>query len=102
MRCSNWSRGASLLRKPAAPRTRFRWRWWGLLTALPGTALWRRLEHEGRLGALSSGDQFGRPNFEPKMDEETLLRGSLRAFFPERQASHAYSATDVIARLEAH
>jgi radical SAM superfamily enzyme YgiQ (UPF0313 family) len=47
----------------------------GLLTALPGTALWRRLEHEGRLRALSSGDQFGRTNFEPKMDEETLLRG---------------------------
>ncbi len=47
----------------------------GLLTALPGTALWRRLEAEGRLRANASGDQFGRPNFEPSMDEETLLRG---------------------------
>ncbi|MBI4509874.1 MAG: B12-binding domain-containing radical SAM protein [Deltaproteobacteria bacterium] len=47
----------------------------GILTALPGTALWRRLEREGRLRATSSGDQFDRPNFEPKMDEEALLRG---------------------------
>jgi len=47
----------------------------GLLTALPGTALWRRLEREGRLRTGSTGDQFGRPNFEPTMDEEVLLRG---------------------------
>lgn len=47
----------------------------GLLTALPGTALWRRLEKEGRLREVSSGDQFARPNFETTMDEEQLLRG---------------------------
>ncbi|MEW6777632.1 MAG: DUF4070 domain-containing protein [Bdellovibrionota bacterium] len=47
----------------------------GLLTALPGTALWKRLEREGRLRKESSGDQFGRPNFAPAMNEEELLSG---------------------------
>jgi radical SAM superfamily enzyme YgiQ (UPF0313 family) len=47
----------------------------GLLSALPGTALWRRLAGEGRLRGQPSGDQFERPNFEPGMDEEALLRG---------------------------
>jgi hypothetical protein len=47
----------------------------GMLTALPGTALWRRLEAEGRLRRRSNGDQFSRPNFAPMMDERALLRG---------------------------
>jgi radical SAM superfamily enzyme YgiQ (UPF0313 family) len=47
----------------------------GTLTALPGTALWRRLEREGRLRARPTGDQFDRPNFEPAMGEETLVAG---------------------------
>jgi len=47
----------------------------GMLTALPGTALWRRLETEGRLRGRSNGDQFSRPNFVPVMDERALLRG---------------------------
>jgi radical SAM superfamily enzyme YgiQ (UPF0313 family) len=47
----------------------------GVLTALPGTALWRRLEREGRLRDSQVSDQFGRPNFEPGMDEGELLRG---------------------------
>lgn len=47
----------------------------GLLTALPGTALWRRLAKEGRIRETATGDQFGRPNFEPAMDERTLLAG---------------------------
>jgi radical SAM superfamily enzyme YgiQ (UPF0313 family) len=47
----------------------------GLLTALPGTALWRRLERTGRLRRRSGGDQFDRPNFEPAMDEAALLEG---------------------------
>ncbi len=47
----------------------------GLLIALPGTGLWRRLEREGRMREQTTGDQFGRPNFVPAMDEETLLRG---------------------------
>jgi len=50
----------------------------GTLTALPGTALWRRLEGEGRLRARPSGDQFDRPNFEPVMGEELLVAGYAR------------------------
>jgi radical SAM superfamily enzyme YgiQ (UPF0313 family) len=47
----------------------------GVLNAPPGTALWRRLEREGRLRSHGHGDQFDRPNFRPAMDEATLLRG---------------------------
>jgi radical SAM superfamily enzyme YgiQ (UPF0313 family) len=47
----------------------------GLLTALPDTALWRRLAGEGRLRADGDGESFGRPNFSTVMDEETLLAG---------------------------
>jgi radical SAM superfamily enzyme YgiQ (UPF0313 family) len=47
----------------------------GILTALPGTALWRRLSAEGRLRQRSNGDPFSRPNFAPMMDERALLRG---------------------------
>lgn len=47
----------------------------GMLTALPGTALHRRLEREGRLVRHASGDQFGRPNFAPRMGEQALLDG---------------------------
>lgn len=50
----------------------------GLLTALPGTALWRRLEREGRLRAHSDGDAFARPNFVPTMSEEDLVAGYAR------------------------
>jgi len=47
----------------------------GLLTALPGTQLWRRLEREGRLRADASGDQFDRTNFETTMAESELVSG---------------------------
>jgi radical SAM superfamily enzyme YgiQ (UPF0313 family) len=47
----------------------------GLLTALPDTQLWRRLDREGRLRHDSDGEQMTRPNFEPAMDEEALLAG---------------------------
>ena len=47
----------------------------GLLNAPPGTALWRRLEREGRLRSHGCGDQFCRPNFSPVLDEAILLRG---------------------------
>ncbi len=50
----------------------------GMLLALPGTALWRRLEREGRLCAAASGDQFDRPNFAPAMGEATLVSGYRR------------------------
>lgn len=47
----------------------------GILTALPGTALWRRLDREGRLRASTNGDQFDRPNFRTTMGEEALVAG---------------------------
>jgi radical SAM superfamily enzyme YgiQ (UPF0313 family) len=47
----------------------------GILTALPGTALWRRLEREGRLRATATGDQFDRTNFETTMPEAELVGG---------------------------
>ena len=47
----------------------------GLMIALPETALWRRLAREGRLREPTDGDQFGRPNFDPRMDEDALLTG---------------------------
>lgn len=50
----------------------------GVLIALPGTALWRRLEAEGRLRGHTLGDQFGRANFVPTMDERMLLAGYRR------------------------
>jgi radical SAM superfamily enzyme YgiQ (UPF0313 family) len=50
----------------------------GLLTALPGTQLWRRLEQEGRLRRDPPGDSFERPNFVPALDERTLLAGYRR------------------------
>src|SRR5512142_745316 len=56
----------------------------GLLTALPGTQLWRRLEREGRLRADASGDPFDRTNFETTMPEAELVaayRDLLAALF---------------------
>jgi radical SAM superfamily enzyme YgiQ (UPF0313 family) len=50
----------------------------GVLTALPGTQLHRRLEREGRLLHDSSGDQFGHTNFITKLEEVELLEGYAR------------------------
>ncbi len=50
----------------------------GLLLALPGTQLWRRLASEGRLRGQSWGDNCDRPNFVPTQDERTLLAGYRR------------------------
>jgi radical SAM superfamily enzyme YgiQ (UPF0313 family) len=48
----------------------------GLLTALPDTQLWRRLEREGRLLAESTGNNTdGSLNFVPKMDATRLVEG---------------------------
>lgn len=48
----------------------------GLLTALPDTQLWRRLEKEGRLLGESSGNNTNCAlNFVPKMDAARLLEG---------------------------
>ena len=66
----------------------------GLLTALPRTQLWRRLEREGRLRRDCSGDQFGRPNFVTALDEATLLSGyrSLLASIYDAEAYYARCA----------
>jgi radical SAM superfamily enzyme YgiQ (UPF0313 family) len=68
----------------------------GILTALPGTALWRRLKAEGRLRQRSNGDPFSRPNFAPKMSEEALLRG-----YSELMA-WLYSPNEYYGRCEAY
>ncbi|HWF66779.1 MAG TPA: radical SAM protein [Acidobacteriaceae bacterium] len=48
----------------------------GLLQALPGTQLYRRLEKEGRLVADGSGDNLDfRLNYVPRMDAKRLLDG---------------------------
>jgi radical SAM superfamily enzyme YgiQ (UPF0313 family) len=48
----------------------------GLLTALPDTQLWRRLDREGRLLVESSGNNTdGSLNFVPKMDATRLIEG---------------------------
>jgi radical SAM superfamily enzyme YgiQ (UPF0313 family) len=50
----------------------------GLLTAMPGTRLYKRLEREGRLLFKSSGnntDVEGSLNFIPVMDRKTILDG---------------------------
>jgi hypothetical protein len=47
-----------------------------LLTALPDTQLWRRLEREGRLLVESTGNNTdGSLNFIPKMDATRLVEG---------------------------
>jgi radical SAM superfamily enzyme YgiQ (UPF0313 family) len=50
----------------------------GILTALPGTQLWRRLAAEGRLSGDSEGDASYRPNFVTHMPEATLVEGYRR------------------------
>ncbi|MBI3409288.1 MAG: B12-binding domain-containing radical SAM protein [Planctomycetes bacterium] len=48
----------------------------GVLSALPDTQLWRRLEREGRLLADASGDNTdGSLNFVPRMDPAQLVEG---------------------------
>ena len=48
----------------------------GLLTALPDTQLWRRLEKEGRLLGESSGNNTNCSlNFVPRMDPQRLIDG---------------------------
>jgi radical SAM superfamily enzyme YgiQ (UPF0313 family) len=68
----------------------------GILIALPDTALWRRLESEGRLRDHSDGDAFGRTNFDTRMDEEVLL-GGYRGLLAE-----LYSHDGYLRRCEAY
>lgn len=53
----------------------------GLLQALPNTALWHRLEKEGRLyGNKSDGNQFALMNFIPTRPVEEIAREYVHAF----------------------
>ena len=63
----------------------------GLLTALPGTQLWKRLEREGRLHGVLGEDQFERPNFDTVMDERKLLAG-YRELLASLYTPHAFYA----------
>ncbi len=48
----------------------------GLLSALRGTRLYKRLEEEGRLLGATTGDNMdGTLNFSPRMEKKTLIRG---------------------------
>ncbi|HEX4946620.1 MAG TPA: DUF4070 domain-containing protein, partial [Blastocatellia bacterium] len=61
----------------------------GLLTALPGTQLWRRLAREERLLTESSGNNTdGSLNFVPKMDAKQLTskyKAMLRTIYSPRE-----------------
>jgi radical SAM superfamily enzyme YgiQ (UPF0313 family) len=73
----------------------------GLLTALPDTQLWRRLEREGRLLADSSGNNTdGTLNFVPAMAAERLVEGYksvLRAIYGP--AAYYQRALDSLGRV---
>jgi radical SAM superfamily enzyme YgiQ (UPF0313 family) len=61
----------------------------GILTALPGTQLSRRLAKEGRLHTRAVGDTAYRPNFVTRMPEATLVAG-YRRLLAELYAPRAY------------
>jgi radical SAM superfamily enzyme YgiQ (UPF0313 family) len=66
-----FERQISFIRESAIPLAMV-----GLLTALPDTQLWRRLEKEGRLLGESSGNNTNLAlNFVPRMDPARLLEG---------------------------
>lgn len=53
----------------------------GMLQALPHTALWQRLEKEGRLLDQASGNQFNLMNFVPTRPIEEITREYIEAFW---------------------
>ena len=65
-----FKRQIDFIRQGAIPRAMV-----GVLTALPDTQLWRRLQKEGRLLTESSGNNFEDVNFIPKMDVGKLVAG---------------------------
>ncbi|HEX8734365.1 MAG TPA: radical SAM protein [Pyrinomonadaceae bacterium] len=74
----------------------------GLLTALPDTQLWRRLEKEGRLLEESSGNNTDCSlNFVPKMDKASLIEGYktiLRNIYSSRE--YYKRALDCLSRFK--
>lgn len=73
----------------------------GLLTALPDTQLWRRLEKEGRLLDVSTGNNTDCTiNFVPKMDINRLVEGYkfiMRSIYDPRE--YYNRALDCISRF---
>ena len=70
----------------------------GLLNIPPGTRLWTRMEEQGRILGLPSGDNVGDPagvNYVPKMGLETLIRGYIGIL------QRIYGARGYYARLSA-
>ena len=73
----------------------------GLLTALPDTQLWRRLEREGRLLEESTGNNTdGSLNFIPRMDTARLVEGYQRILRTIYSPAEYYQrALDCLSRL---
>ena len=75
----------------------------GLLSALPDTQLWRRLEKEGRLEGTHSGNNTDCSlNFVPKMDRDRLIAGFqtvLRNIYSPKEYYHR--ALDCLSRFHA-
>jgi hypothetical protein len=73
----------------------------GLLTALPDTQLWRRLEKEGRLLDASTGNNTDCTiNFVPRMDATRLVEGYknlVRQIYSPRE--YYQRALDCLSRL---
>ena len=74
----------------------------GVLTALPGTQLTRRLEKEGRLRIVTTGDQFDRPNFHTAMDEPTLLAGYAELLAQLYGADSFYKRCELLIDMVGH
>jgi len=63
----------------------------GLLQAIPGTRLYKRLQTEGRLSGRMSDNTEGRTNIIPVMDRETLYEGYkmiMRHIYAPKQYYH--------------
>jgi radical SAM superfamily enzyme YgiQ (UPF0313 family) len=73
----------------------------GLLTALPDTQLWRRLEREGRLLQESTGNNTDVSlNFIPRMDKTRLVEGYKRILRTIYSPAEYYQrALDCLSRL---
>src|SRR5262249_8758736 len=65
--------------------TKIPWLFLNVMKALPHTALWKRLEQEGRLLQDADGDDweqtFSTPNFVPTRPEEEILDDYVAAFY---------------------
>jgi len=68
----------------------------GMLQALPHTALWFRLEKEGRLLEQQSGNQFNLMNFVPTRPLEEITKEYISAFW------HLYDAENFLDRTYRH